>query len=76
MLRPVNVLPVSVTAAPPLVLDTVNVVAVGAETTKYTVSGIKPQDAGSEKSTESAAIILCVVSQVIVLGTLHVITLQ
>jgi len=53
MLNPVNVVPVITNNVPSLVLDIVNVVAEGAVFTKYTVSGITPQNVGSEKNIAS-----------------------
>ena len=56
MLNPVNVVPVITNNVPSLVLDIVNVFAEGAVFTKYTVSGITPQNVGSEKNIASPVV--------------------
>jgi hypothetical protein len=62
-MNPVNVVAI-VCAVPDFVLDTVNVVVDGMESTKYIVSGITPQNVGSEKNTASPATMLVAASHV------------
>jgi len=77
MPNPVNVVPVMTNKEPPLDLDIVNVVVEAeAVITKYTVSGMTPQNVGSEKTTASPAAMFVMLSQVKVLGVVQVVTLH